>query len=145
MNDDDALRTALARADAALPPPAGRIVTAATLHARLRRRRLQHALVATLLLSAGAATFAVLRAPAETIGSQGAPPHRLAAAMRAGFAAELADLSNRLGRLDVQGAAIEADLARCEMAATRAAAAHEHFALVYQTYVAGSTGNGNHR
>jgi len=143
MNDDCDLRALLARADAALPPPAGTIVTAATLHARLRRRRLQHALAATLLLSAGAATFAVARAPAATTGPTGAPPQALAAALRVDFAAELADLGSRLARLDAQGAAIEAELARCGLAATRAAAAHEHFARVYQSF-AGSTG-GNHR
>jgi len=144
MNDDRDLRALLAAADAALPPPAGSIVTAASLHARLCRRRLHRALVATLLLSAGAATLAVARAPAATTGPTGAPPQALAAALRADFAAELADLSSRLARLDAQGAAIEAELARCGLAATRAAAAHEHFARVYQPF-AGSTGNGNHR
>jgi hypothetical protein len=140
VNDDRDLRALLAAADAALPPPAGMIVTAATLHARLRRRRLQHALMATLLVSAGAAVFAVLRAPAV----RGAESQPLAAAVRAGFAAELADLRSRLARLDAQGAAIEAELARCELAATRAAAAHEHFQLVYQSF-AGNTGSGSHR
>jgi hypothetical protein len=141
MNGDRALRTALARADAALPPPAGTIVTAASLHARLRRRRVLRALAATLLLSAGAAAFAVARAPARP----NAPPARIPAALRRQLGAELAELQNRLARLDDADAAIEGELRRSGLAVCRAAIAGERTAIALQIYAAGRAGNERHR
>lgn len=125
MNREHDLAHALASADAASPPPPATAITAATLRARLQRRRLQRALLVTSACAAGAIAFAVLRAPAAATA-----PRPTIAALRA----QLVDLRARLDALDEDAAELHERQRRGDLAALRARAAIDQAPLAFAQF-----------
>ena len=123
MNHDADLLRTLAATDAALPPPSGLRVTAASLQARVVRLRVQRGIVATLLLAAAGIVFALARTPAPT---PSVDPLEVAE-----LRAEIEALKSRVMALELADTAFRMCVDRAAHQGLRADVASRHFAAHY--------------